>query len=103
MVIQGKGEFKKDHGFSPDRFDAAIHTFFRDDPTREVILPKEQLETKSNSPIRVHRPSLLAPMSFRECVSTEHTNHVCVGVRADSLGRWNMLFSSKMEPTNEQQ
>jgi hypothetical protein len=40
IVIQ----VKKDYAFSPDRFDAAIHTFFKDDPTREVIIPKEQLE-----------------------------------------------------------
>jgi hypothetical protein len=45
IVIQGKVEFKKDHGFSPDRFDASIHTFFKDDPTREVIVPKEQMES----------------------------------------------------------
>jgi hypothetical protein len=43
--VQAKVEFKKDHGFSPDRFDAAIHTFFKDDSTSEVIIPKEQVET----------------------------------------------------------
>jgi hypothetical protein len=31
IVIQ----VKKDYAFSPDRFDAAIHTFFKDDPTQK--------------------------------------------------------------------
>lgn len=42
--LMGKVEFKKEHGFSPDRFDAAIYTFFRDEPTRPVVLTKVELE-----------------------------------------------------------
>lgn len=71
IVIQ----VKKDYAFSPDRFDAAIHTFFKDDPTREVIIPKEQLEPLeldriSNGPIRGSRPGLLAPRSSRRVQGT---------------------------------
>ena len=43
--LMGKPEFKKLNGFSPDRFDAAITSFFRDDPVRPVILTKDQMET----------------------------------------------------------
>ena len=39
-----KKQFKKEYGFSPDRFDAAIHTFFKDEPTRAVILTKSEVE-----------------------------------------------------------
>jgi len=48
IMLMPKVEFKKLYGFSPDRFDAAIHTFFKDDPTQPVLLTKEQLETKEN-------------------------------------------------------
>lgn len=44
--LQGKVEFKKLHGFSPDRFDAAIHTFFKEEPSAPVILTKSELEAK---------------------------------------------------------
>lgn len=44
IALQPKKEFKKDNGFSPDRFDGAIYTFFRDEPTRPVILTKNDLE-----------------------------------------------------------
>lgn len=46
IQLMSKKDFKKEYGFSPDRFDAAIHTFFKDSPTKEVILTKQQLETK---------------------------------------------------------
>jgi hypothetical protein len=64
--VQAKVEFKKDHGFSPDRFDAAIHTFLKDDPISEVIIPKEQVETMEfgrfiQQSARVKHLSLLAP------------------------------------------
>ena len=46
IQLMKKQEFKKEYGFSPDRFDAAIHTFFRDEPTRAVILTKSEVEAK---------------------------------------------------------
>lgn len=46
IMLQPKEQFKKEFGFSPDRFDAAIHTFFKEEPTMPVILTKAQLETK---------------------------------------------------------
>jgi hypothetical protein len=46
IVLQGKVEFKKDNKFSPDRFDMAIHTFFKENPTRPVILTKAELQTQ---------------------------------------------------------
>jgi phage terminase large subunit len=44
LHLMSKVEFKKENGFSPDRFDAAIYTFFKDNPTRPVVIPKPQLE-----------------------------------------------------------
>lgn len=44
IMLQPKIEYKKVNGFSPDRFDAGKYTFFRDDPTRPVILTKNELE-----------------------------------------------------------
>lgn len=44
ILLMSKVEFKKEYGFSPDRFDGAIHTFFRDDPTQKVILNKVDRE-----------------------------------------------------------
>ena len=44
IMIQPKVEYKKENGFSPDRFDAGKYTFFRDEPTRKVILTKNELE-----------------------------------------------------------
>ena len=44
IQLMKKAEFKKEYGFSPDRFDAAIHTFFKDEPTRAVILTKNEVE-----------------------------------------------------------
>lgn len=44
MQLQPKQDFKKDFGFSPDRFDSAIHSFFKDEPSRAVHYTKEELE-----------------------------------------------------------
>lgn len=44
IMLMGKVEFKKEYGFSPDRFDGAIYTFFRDDPTQKAVMKKEELE-----------------------------------------------------------
>lgn len=46
IQLMGKVEFKKLYGFSPDRFDAACYTFFKGEPTRAVIVPKETLATQ---------------------------------------------------------
>jgi len=46
MRLMDKPTFKKEYRFSPDRFDMAIHTFFRDEPTRKVILTAEELQIK---------------------------------------------------------
>ena len=48
IQLMSKKDFKKEYGFSPDRFDAAIHTFFKDEPTRAVILTKQEIERKEN-------------------------------------------------------
>lgn len=46
IQLMKKQEFKKEYGFSPDRFDAAIHTFFKDEPTRAVIITKNEMESR---------------------------------------------------------
>ena len=46
MQLMSKKEFKKEHGFSPDRFDAALCTFWKDEPSKPVILTKIELENK---------------------------------------------------------
>lgn len=46
IQIMGKVEFKKEYGFSPDRFDACCYSFFRDEPTVKNVLTKEELEVK---------------------------------------------------------
>lgn len=46
VKLMSKEEFKKEYRFSPDRFDASIYTFFREEPTMPVNLTKEQMETK---------------------------------------------------------
>lgn len=46
IMLMDKVQFKKLYKFSPDRFDAAIHTFFRQDPTRAVIVKREDLATQ---------------------------------------------------------
>lgn len=48
IMLQSKVEFKKEYGFSPDRFDAACMTFFKDEPTRPTHYTKEELEIKEN-------------------------------------------------------
>jgi len=47
IKLMGKLEFKKEYGFSPDKFDSAIYTFFRDEPSRQVVFTKEEMENKS--------------------------------------------------------
>lgn len=44
IALMDKETFKKLYGFSPDRFDGAIHTFFRDDPTKEEEVKAEDLQ-----------------------------------------------------------
>ena len=44
IMLMDKVTFKKEYGFSPDRFDAAIHTFFRDDPSQKPVMTKNELE-----------------------------------------------------------
>jgi len=46
MQLQPKKDFKKDNGFSPDRFDSAIHTFFRDEPSQKPHYSKAELDTE---------------------------------------------------------
>jgi hypothetical protein len=48
IMLMPKVEFKKEYGFSPDKFDSACMTFFKDEPYMPVHLSKEQLETKEN-------------------------------------------------------
>lgn len=45
IMLMGKVEFKKLYGFSPDRFDMAIHTFFKAEPYRPVIMTKQEVQT----------------------------------------------------------
>lgn len=45
IMLMPKEQFKKLYGYSPDRFDAAIHTFFRQEPTRAVIVKKADLSS----------------------------------------------------------
>lgn len=44
IQLQPKIDFKKEYGFSPDLFDAAIYTFFKDQPSQKVVLNKNDLE-----------------------------------------------------------
>lgn len=46
MQLMPKPMFKKEYGFSPDRFDMAIHTFFKDSPSTPVVLTRSELERK---------------------------------------------------------
>ena len=48
IQLMGKIEFKKEYGFSPDRFDAGLTSFFKDEGTRPVQLTKNELEQKEN-------------------------------------------------------
>lgn len=45
MQLMPKPIFKKEYGFSPDRFDSAIHSFFKDEPSRPVHYTKQELAT----------------------------------------------------------
>lgn len=44
IMLMDKVTFKKEYGFSPDRFDAAIHTFFRGEPTQKPVMTKNEME-----------------------------------------------------------
>lgn len=46
ITLMPKTEFRKEYGFSPDRFDACCYTFFRDEPSRAVVYTKQDLELK---------------------------------------------------------
>lgn len=46
IQLMDKVTFKKEYGFSPDRFDAAITSFFKNEPTMPVVMTKAQLEAK---------------------------------------------------------
>lgn len=46
ITLMPKETFKKEYGFSPDEFDAAIHTFFKDEPTVKPVMTKQELETQ---------------------------------------------------------
>lgn len=46
IMLMDKVTFKKEYRFSPDRFDAACMTFFKDEPEMPVHLTKDQLEMR---------------------------------------------------------
>jgi hypothetical protein len=46
IALMDKETFKKLYGFSPDKFDAAIHTFFKDSPTKELAPSPTAVETQ---------------------------------------------------------
>lgn len=48
IMLMDKVTFKKEYGFSPDRFDAACMTFFKENATQPVHLTKDQLAEKEN-------------------------------------------------------
>ncbi len=48
IMLMDKITFKKEYGFSPDKFDAACMTFFKELPNAPVMLTKQQLEMKEN-------------------------------------------------------
>jgi hypothetical protein len=48
IMLMDKVTFKKEFGFSPDRFDASCMTFFKDEPTTPTFLSKDQLAQKEN-------------------------------------------------------
>lgn len=48
IELMGKVEFKREYGFSPDRFDMAKYSFFKDDAYVAPVLSKAQLEVKEN-------------------------------------------------------
>jgi len=44
IELMGKVEFKKEYGFSPDLFDSALHTFFKEEAYRKPMLTKNDRE-----------------------------------------------------------
>lgn len=46
IMLQGKIEFKKINGFSPDRFDSAINTFFREEPSSPAKMTAEEMKRR---------------------------------------------------------
>lgn len=46
IMLMDKVAFKKEYKFSPDKFDMAIYTFFKDFGTAPVVLTKKDLESK---------------------------------------------------------
>lgn len=46
IELMGKKEFKKEFGFSPDRFDMAKYSFFKENAYVPPVLSKEQLEAR---------------------------------------------------------
>jgi hypothetical protein len=49
IMIMDKVTFKKEYGFSPDRFDASITSFFKENPSMPVIMTKAQIEQKETA------------------------------------------------------
>ena len=48
IELMGKVEFKKEFGFSPDRFDMAKYSFFKNEAYVAPVLSKEQLDAIEN-------------------------------------------------------
>lgn len=46
IMLMPKIEFKKLWGYSPDKMDAAMLTFFKDDPTKAVVISAADLQTE---------------------------------------------------------
>jgi phage terminase large subunit len=46
IVLIDKVMFKKEYAFSPDRFDMAIHTFFKAEASRPAVVTKNEREAK---------------------------------------------------------
>lgn len=44
IQLMPKEDFKKEYGFSPDRFDAGCYTFFKDEPSMPVTMTKNEAE-----------------------------------------------------------
>lgn len=49
IELMGKVEFKREYGFSPDRFDMCKYTFFKEAAYQPPVLKKEQLEAIENA------------------------------------------------------
>lgn len=61
IQLQPKVDFKKEYGFSPDLFDAAIYTFFKDQPSAPVVLTKNEYERQEMEAwkMRANQPSVM--------------------------------------------